>query len=1056
MVDRIGGEVRKTVTLLFCDITGSTSLGEQLDPESLRSLMSRFFEEMQGVLERHGGTVEKYIGDAVMAVFGIPAVHEDDALRAVRAAAEMRDALASLNKELERDRGVTIASRIGVNTGDVVAGDAAARQSLVTGDAVNVAARLEQAAAPGEILIGVATMNLVRDAVVAEPVQPLTLKGKSGTVSAFRLVEVGRGGLGITRQLDTPMVGRVRELDALREAFAGAVRERSCVLATILGAPGVGKSRLIEEFLAGLPEASAVVRGQCLSYGDGITYWPVVEMLTGVASIIDADGPAEIRSKIETLLRGTNDAAIASERLAEFLGLAGATASPEETHWAIRKLFESLAAEGPLVAVFDDIHWAEPGLLDLIEHVAEWTRDAPILLVCPARPELHDVRPAWGGQTLATTLLLEPLSQDESDQLIAGLLGRADTPVTVAARVKEAAEGNPLFVEQMLAMLIDDGLVRPEADGWVVTGDLSNLTVPPTIAGLLQARLDRLTPEEQRVIERGSVEGRIFHWGSVTDLSSDLDPGEVGRHLMALRRRDLIGPEQALFGGSEAFRFRHALIRDAAYQRIPKRTRSELHEGHARWLERIAGERLPEFEDVLAYHLEQAVGLRSELGPLDDRGRELAGEAAHRLSSGGRRAAARGDVHAASNLFDRALRLLGDDDPVRPDVLLRFGDALAESGTLDLAAQAYQEARALAARLGDSGLEMRARVAEARLNSRLATEGSTEELDRVISEAIPLLEEHGDDEALAAAWTAAGEVALILCRAADMKAAFERAALHAERAGDQVGLSEALTYLAGASELDMTTPADVLATSRAIRARMPDNRKVEAIATISEGLASAMQGRFDEARALYLRGHQILEDLGLASWSAGMTMIAGRIEELAGDPRAAEHFFREGVVALGSFGEVGYLSTAAAYLGHVLYSLDRFDDAEEMVGVARRAGASDDVATQVLWRGLQAKLLARRGESDPAIELAEEAVAMMEHSDFSETEADAFVALAEVYRIVGRRGEAAGALRQALAIVERKGIVPTVDRLRAELHELDEVTDHSTTTRGDNSPTLTP
>ena len=290
MTDHPGGEVRKTVTVLFCDVTGSTSLGEQLDPESLRNLMSRFFEEMRAVLERHGGTVEKFIGDAVMAVFGIPAVHEDDALRAVRAAADMRDALASLNKELERDRGVTIASRIGVNTGDVVAGDAAAQQSLVTGDAVNVAARLEQAAAPGEILIGAPTMSLVRDAVVAEPVEPLVLKGKAEPVDAFRLVEVGAGILGVARRLDTPMVGRASELDALREALGRAIRDRSCVLATILGAPGVGKSRLTREFLQGIQDAT-VIRGQCLSYGDGITYWPVVEMLTAVAEVVDTDAP---------------------------------------------------------------------------------------------------------------------------------------------------------------------------------------------------------------------------------------------------------------------------------------------------------------------------------------------------------------------------------------------------------------------------------------------------------------------------------------------------------------------------------------------------------------------------------------------------------------------------------------------------------------------------------------------------------------------------------------------------------------------------------------------
>src|SRR5688572_14939293 len=437
MVDRPGDEVRKTVTVLFCDVTGSTSLGEQLDPESLRALMARFFEEMRAAIERHGGTVEKFIGDAVMAVFGIPSVHEDDAVRAVRAADEMREALASLNKELERDRGVTIASRIGVNTGDVVAGDPTGGQALVTGDAVNVAARLEQAAAPGEILIGETTMRLVHDAVVATAVEPLELKGKAARVAAYRLEHVAPGAAGVARHLDAPMIGRERELDALREAFTRTVRDRSCVLATILGTPGVGKSRLTREFLTDLPSTSMVVRGRCLSYGDGITYWPVVEMLTVVAGVLEADGPDEIRSKIDALLRGADDATIASVRLAEFLGLAGATASPEETHWAIRKLFEALAAERPLVAVFDDIHWAEPGLLDLIEHVAEWTRDAPILLLCPARPDLQDVRPGWGGQATARTLHLEPLSQDESKQLIVGLLGRSDAPATVTARVTE-------------------------------------------------------------------------------------------------------------------------------------------------------------------------------------------------------------------------------------------------------------------------------------------------------------------------------------------------------------------------------------------------------------------------------------------------------------------------------------------------------------------------------------------------------------------------------------------------------------------------------------------
>ena len=383
-------EVRKTVTVVFCDVTGSTAMGERLDPESLRRVMSRYFAEMRAALERHGGTVEKFIGDAVMAVFGVPTIHEDDALRAVRAAAEMREALQVLNKELERDHDVSLAARIGVNTGEVVAGDHG--DTLVTGDAVNVAARLEQAAEPGTVLIGEETLRLVRDAVVAEPVPPLEVKGKTEPLAAFRLVQVTAGVAGVARRLDSPMVGRERELARLRQTFEDAIADRSCQLFTILGTPGVGKSRLVEEFLGSLGEAT-VLRGRCLPYGEGITFFPVGEVVKEAAGLDDFDAPDEIERKICAVL-GTDGPACST--LAQLFAAADRDSSVEETFWAVRSFLEAVAKTAPLALVFDDIHWGEPTFLDLIEHITGWAREAPILVLCVSRPELLDERAGWG------------------------------------------------------------------------------------------------------------------------------------------------------------------------------------------------------------------------------------------------------------------------------------------------------------------------------------------------------------------------------------------------------------------------------------------------------------------------------------------------------------------------------------------------------------------------------------------------------------------------------------------------------------------------------------
>ena len=514
-------EVRKTVTVFFCDVSGSTALGERIDPESLRAVMARYFDLAKTILERHGGTVEKFIGDAVMAVFGVPAVHEDDALRALRAAEELREGLGPLNDELERSYGARLELRIGVNTGEVVTGT---EERIATGDAVNVAARLEQAAPPGEVLVGEETLRLVRGAVEVEPAEPVAAKGKADPLTAYRLVAVRAATR--PRRAGTPMVGRERQRKLLEDAFANVVGGRSCQLFTVLGTAGVGKSRLVAEFLEALEDAS-VVRGRCLSYGEGVGYWPVTEV-------------------VKQLLRDGDGATVS---LGAILGDESAAGSPDEIAWGVRKLLEAHAAEQPLVVVFDDIHWGEPAFLDLIEHVADLSRDAPILLLCLARPELLERRAAWGGGKLnATNVLLEPLAPDESRELIEALVEAEEIDAVLRDRILESAAGNPLFVEEMVAMIAEH--------------DRPDVTVPPTIHALLAARLDQLDTAERSVLERGSVEGQVFHRGAVVALAPEETP--VDGRLVSLIRKDLVRPERPVVAYDEAFRFRHLLIRDTA------------------------------------------------------------------------------------------------------------------------------------------------------------------------------------------------------------------------------------------------------------------------------------------------------------------------------------------------------------------------------------------------------------------------------------------------------------------------------------------------------------
>jgi len=953
-------EQRKTVTVLFCDVVGSTSLGERTDPEALRALLARYFETMKAVVERHGGSVEKFIGDAVMAVFGVPVVHEDDALRACRAALEMRDALPGLGLQ----------GRIGVNSGEVVTGTA---ERLATGDAVNVAARLEQAAETGQVLIGATTRALVRDAVETGSEHVLELKGKAEPLPAHPLLAVVADAP-IARRLDAPIVGRARELRALAEAWERAESERSCHLFTVLGTAGVGKSRVTAEFLSSL-EGPQTVTGRCLSYGEGITYWPVVEAVTQLRS-----RPSDPR---------------AATALAALLGESDAPVVAEEIAWAFRKLLEECA---PVVCVLDDLHWAEPTLLDLVDHVADWSRDAPILLLCMARPELLDRRPMWGGGKLnASTVLLEPLNADETDALIGRLGGESALDPRLQARIRDAAGGNPLFVEEMLAM------VGESADG--------DVAVPPTIQALLAARLDQLDASERSVLERGAVEGNVFHLGGVEALSGD--EGDVPRRLMALVRKELVRPDRAQFPGDEAFRFRHLLIRDAAYDALPKAARAELHERFAGWLEGHAAD-LAELDEICGYHLEQAHRYRGELGLDGERTAVLARRACERLGAAGIRALARSDARAAHVLLERALALLPEAD--RPlELELRLVEARFASGELQWAIDASDELAERKARGGDEASALRARLNAAQF--RLLVGGPAAEARELAEGSLPVFERAGDDLGLADAWWALAHAEHSSCHWARQNEALERVREHAARAGNANLVAKAMGMMGSGYLFGPTPVPDALTWFR-------DNGEVLALRAHTlgqEAALNAMQGDFDRARLLCEEASEQLRELGQRLVAVAATMARTYVELLARDyARSAEEAVA-GCHALAELGERGWQSTLACQAAQALYELGEGEEAWRWTGVAEETGAADDTITQMLLRQVRAKILARRGEHVEAERLARDAVELCAGTDMLSATADARLDLAEVLAASGRVDEAHAELRAAEELYRAKG-----------------------------------
>ena len=1028
-------EVRKTVTVVFCDLKDSTALGERLDAEALHEVKENYFSAMAAEIARHGGKIEKFIGDAIMAVFGLPRAHEDDALRAIRAVAGMREALLHVNRRLLANYGVALSNRVGVNTGEVVANDdPGADQKLATGDAINVAARLEQAAPENQIYLGETTYRLVRDAVEVESVEPLQLKGKAEKVTAYRLVSA-RGLDGYARRQDTAIVGREAELAALLDTYRQVCDSRAARLVTVIGDAGVGKSRLVREVVDRIAVGARVLRGRCLPYGDGITFWPLVGMVREAAGIRDDDPPERARLK---LLAVAADSAVA-ERLASAVGLSSASFAKLELYWAVRKFLEALAAQDPVVVLVDDIHWAEPAFLELLEHVLDTATNVPILLLATARHDLLEEHPQWSEQTGAVRLVLQPLSDSAAAQVVTNLLGAAGLAPDVEQRIVEAAEGNPLYVEQMLSMLIDSHALHLQDGRWVRGSSYGDIIVPPTIHALLEARLDNLARADRAAVEPAAVIGLEFAQPALEALTPDTVRAAIGEHLNTLERKHFIQPT----GSAQAetiFRFHHHLVRDTVYNSLLKRARVNLHLGFVHWADKVNAERGRglEFQEILGYHLEQAHRYLRELGPLDEAGLAIGRDAAARLSSAGRRALGRGDMHAAVNLLQRAVAVLGEADPTRMDLLPHLGETLMEVGDFARARSVLAEAQAAAERTGNRRIAASAQLMTMRVRLYSAEPGDwSAQTLRIADEAIPLFESEAAHLELARAWRLVGFVHGIAARYGQSSDAVSRSMTHARLAGDERLIARNALGLSISTLLGPTPVPQAIEHCEQMIADGLSDRQAESKILCTLAQLHAMNGEFDRARALYQRGRGLVRDLGQGVNAASTGIDLLLVELLAGDLAAAEREVMVDYTFLANAGETYFMSTIAALLSRVVRDQGRDEEALSFSRAAEQAAADDDVESQALWRSIRAPIVARAGDLALAESLARSAVALAMQTDAPPLKADTLSELAAVLMLAGRHSEARQTIDAAIAIYRAKGDIVSAARASAWAESLE-------------------
>jgi DNA-binding SARP family transcriptional activator/tetratricopeptide (TPR) repeat protein len=986
---------RRPVTVLCVSLQVAPDSGTALDPEAYGAVHEHVVRALTAVLERHGGKLAASDGEHLMGVFGVAAVHEDDALRAARASLEASEALTAEVAVLPRHYGASLVYRSGLATGEVLVGGPGPLG--FAGDVGVRAVTLAEAAGPGEILLSQQTRQLAAGAIETGAAGP----GRFLLHSA----QVGLRPLAV--RLDVPLVSRDDELRRLEAAYVRATRERVTMTVTVTGEAGLGKTRLVQEFARRLGQEANVLMGRCLPYGEGITFWPLREMIRQTGRGDD------VMERVSELLAGEADAAAVAEQLHRAVGSGrqGRTAAAE-IFWAARRLLEVLARDRPVLVLFEDLHWAEPTLLDLVESLALRPGQAAIVVVCIARPELLDQRPAWAAETdRSVSIQLAPLGGEPAAALLDSLSGGHRIAPATRARLIDIAGGNPLYLEQLAVSLSeqDGGGIRP--------------VLPPTIQALLSARLQRLGPGASSVLVRAAIIGKDFGEQEIRELLPVEARAPLGRNLQSLVAKGLVQPGPGLSSYDE-YSFRHILIQEAAYRSIPKSLRAELHRRYADSLEASASGPFPARPEILGFHLEQSVRYRTELWPTDPEAAALSLRAAGHLDTAGAAAHDRGDDVAAVNLLERAVTLLPAGAPVLGRLYTTLGTALAEAGQFEQARAALDRAQHITAGSGDERQHAHARVETLRLHLKMKPSEAATDIVRALPGLHCQFEASQDDRGLGNILQLEAALHWDHSRSGAAEYAWQRAADYARTVNDRRQLADIVSWLASAALWGPTPASEGIKKCQDYLDEIGNHPTGKAGILLNLAVLYAMQDDFAAARATLDNGKSMLEALG-PTVTGAITQPAALIAMLAGDPATAEKYLRLEYDSFYEMGERRFLATTAAYLARAIAAQgpSRYDVAIRLIVVSQEA-PDEDLSTRAVGQGLYARILADRGRYREAEELARSAVGLAAQTDFLNEHADTLLELAHVLVKARRITEAHSVAAEALDLYQRKGNLP--------------------------------